>query len=313
MSADPLDSVLQHLAVSGSVFSRAQLAAPWGVHTRAMPHAIFHVIVRGAGWAATRTDDGDPRGPPVAWRAGDLLLFPHGTGHALTDTPGAPTRSITTLAGAPGSDGLPCIHAAGTGAETRILCGTLRFDTWAADMLLPHLPPLVHVPADGGPAAAWMDATLRMLGAEVEGGRPGSDAVVGRLAEILFIQAVRSWAQCGGAARGWLAALPDPSLAAALAAMHDQPAEPWTVATLARAAGMSRSAFSARFTDAVGVPPGTHLTRWRLLLARRALATTAAPIGDIAEQVGYRSEAAFSRAFKRAMGRSPREWRRQAA
>lgn len=310
---DPLTPVLGQLSVRGTVFSRARLEAPWGVHTAAVPRAIFHVVVRGAGWARTLDAAGRPTGEALPWRAGDLVLFPRGTAHAMTHSPGAPTRSIRALSVPPGDDGLPCIRVAGGGPETSLLCGTLRFDAQAADMILPHLPELLHVPADDAHTAAWMDATLRMLGAEVGSHQPGAEAVVARLAEILFVQAVRAWAGRGGLGSSWLAALGDPGLAAALAAMHGEPARSWTVGELARVAAMSRSAFAARFAEATGSTPAAHLTRWRLLLARRALAQSDAGLTEIAEQVGYGSQASFIRAFTREHGLSPTRWRRAQA
>jgi AraC-like DNA-binding protein len=312
--SDPLTPVLSRLAVRGSVFSRAELHAPWGVRTGATPSAIFHIVVRGAGYAQAEQRAGVSLGAPVPWRAGDLLLFPHGDGHVLTDRPGGAAAAIRSLTSQPGDDGLSSIATPGDGALTSLLCGTLRFDAWAAEMVVPHLPRLLHVPGDHGPTAAWLDATLRMLGAELEGGQPGSEAVVSRLAEVLFVQAVRAWAtQAAERDPSWLAALTEPALARALAAMHGEPALSWTVDGLARVAGMSRSAFAAKFTERVGVPPTAHLTRWRLLLARRALATPDHGLAHIATAVGYGSEASFIRAFTREHGTSPTRWRRQAA
>ena len=310
--SDALTPVLSQLAVRGTVFSRASLHAPWGVRTRGTRSAIFHVVVRGAGFAQVEDQDGRSLSPPVSWRAGDLLLFPHGHGHVLTDQPNGPAVSIRSLTRPPGPDGLACITTMGEGAQTSLLCGTLDFDAWAARMVIPHLPPLLHVPGDGGPTAAWMDATMRMLGAELDGGQPGAEAVVGRLAELLFIQAVRAWARAS-ASSGWLRALTDPGVGSALAAMHGSPHRAWSVAELARLSGMSRSAFAARFTETVGEAPAAHLTRWRLVLARRALATSGDGLARVAEAVGYGSEAAFIRAFKREMGTTPAQWRRDQA
>jgi transcriptional regulator GlxA family with amidase domain len=177
-------------------------------------------------------------------------------------------------------------------------------------MLLPHLPRLLHVPGGEGETAGWLDATLRMLGAEVAVGGPGSEAIISRLSEVLFIHAVRAWTRQQKGGDGWVGALAHPGLAAALGAAHSRPDEPWSVARLARAAGMSRSAFSACFTQRVGVPPATHLTRWRMGLARRALATSDHGLAEIADGVGYATEASFIRAFVRENGETPTRWRR---
>jgi AraC-like DNA-binding protein len=271
------------------------------------------VVVRGAGVAHTCGADGRPTCAPVAWRAGDVLLFPRGTPHVLGDQPGRSSPNILSLQRDPDTDGLPCVRVAGGGAPTELLCGTLSFDPWGAALLLPFLPDLLHVPGGTGATAAWLDATLRMLGAEVEAGAPGSEAIISRLSEVLFIQAVRGWAATRPAEGGWISALSHPGLAAALAAAHAEPAGAWTVARLARKAGMSRSAFAAAFMAHAGIPPATHLTRWRMALAREALARTDQRLAEIADSVGYASEASFIRAFVREEGRTPTRWRRDQA
>jgi AraC-like DNA-binding protein len=310
MTPDALTPLLAQLGIRGAIFSRADLAAPWGVRTGGASTAIFHVVVRGAGFAQRLGDDGTLAGAPVAWRAGDLVLFPHGAPHALTDQPEGPTRPIHSLTTEPEPGQLPSIRVAGGGACTDLLCGTLQFEPWGAALLLPHLPPLLHVPGGEGATATWLDATLRMLGAEVAEGGPGSEAIISRLSEVLFIHAVRAWAGQQPEGAGWVGALAHPGLAAALGAAHARPAEPWSVARLARAAGMSRSAFSACFAQRVGVPPATHLMRWRMGLARRALATTDHGLAEIADGVGYASEASLIRAFLRETGETPTRWRR---
>jgi len=307
---DALTRILSAARVSGSLFSRAELQAPWGVHTLGSEAAIFHVVVAGEGWAAA---DGEA---PRRFRAGDLLVFPHGHPHTLRTTPDTPTRHIQKLEAMEGEDRLPCVlhrgigsSGEGEGPRTSLLCGTFRLDPDARDFLLPLLPPLLHVRHDS-PTAAWLDSTMRLMADEVSAGRPGSEAVIARLADILFIQALRAWSAEG--AEGWLGALRDPKVSRAMAFMHEAPGDRWTAERLARRVGMSRSAFYARFTDQVGEPPSSYLTRWRMRVARGALRGGDDALIDVAEQVGYGSEAAFCRAFKRHVGESPGAWRRQA-
>ena len=314
---DPLSLLLERSGVAGSVFCRAELTAPWSISTTgsgdpgAGRPAIFHVIVRGAGFARVEPDRADEGASPkeVSWRSGDVIMMPHGDPHIMSSHPSERPVPIASLPSRPSEDGLPCITHGGDGPETSILCGTVRFSEEAEELLRPHLPPLLHLQCAQGPAAAWLDATLRLLGAEVSGALPGADTVIARLAEVLFVQALRAWIRdLPRGEGGWLAALSDPNLSRVLGAIHEAPAEPWTVAMLARHAGLSRSVFYSRFTDVMGEPPATYLTRWRMHIARRAL-RRGDSVAEIAEQTGYGSEAAFSRAFKRTVGDTPSAWR----
>ena len=300
MNPDPLSSLLSASPVRGSIFCRAELGAPWAVSTLGADFAIFHVVVRGAGFIVLN-------GRSVAWRAGDVLVLPHGNAHVLTTEPGLEPVPIASLDDPIGADGLPCVTTGGDGPTTSILCGTFRFSSVAAGHLLPQLPPLLHLQAAGGPTAEWLDATLRLLGAEAASGLPGSETVIARLADVLFVQAVRAWVR-EGADPGWLSALSDPQLARVVGAIHAAPERPWTAASLARKAGMSRSLLFERFGSTVGESPSAYLARWRMLLARDALREKLA-VAEVAERVGYSSEAAFSRAFKRHVGESPARWR----
>ncbi len=304
---DALSRILQVVHVSGSLSSRAELETPWGVHTRTMPNAIFHVVVRGAGFVTL-----DAEGVPVPFRAGDLLVLPRGDAHTVSDQPDSPVVAIEGLAYEGSDDGLGCIQVGGGGPRTSLLCGTFTLSGGARDHVLPLLPPLLHVQG-GSPTAAWLDQTLRVMANEVDAARPGSETIVARLADILFVQVTRAWlAQDAPGPRGWLGALTDPQLARALALVHDDPAADWTAARLARRVGLSRTVFYERFTARVGESPAAYTTRWRMAVARTLMRGTDEGLGEIAEQVGYRSQAAFHKAFKRVVGESPGAWRRAA-
>ncbi len=306
---DALSDFLASIRVEGSIFSRAEMSAPWGVLTRGATDAIFHVVLSGAGWISV--DDA----PPVAFRSGDLLVVPQGSKHVLSDAPGTPGRWIMDLPTHVGEDGMPCVTVSGGGPSTSILCGTFRLDDRGRESLLPLLPPLLHlsVAPGGGRTAAWLDATLRLIADEIAGARPGVELMVARLADVLFVQILRRWIEGGaGGAAGWLGALGDPGLARALGAVHRSPAHPWTSTSLAATAGMSRTVFFERFQRAVGESPAGYLLRWRMHVARGALGADLG-MAEIAERVGYSSEAAFSRAFKRHVGVAPSAWRRARA
>lgn len=314
MSSDPLSLLLARTGVSGTVFCRAELGEPWSLRTAgsgepgAERSAIFHVIVRGAGHVEVEPDrEGVATPPRTAWRSGDVVLVPHGDPHVMCSNPELRSVPIASLDAPAGDDGLPCVSHGGDGPTTSILCGTVDFSPEAAEILRPQLPPLVHVECSTGPAAAWLDATLRMIGAEATSTLPGADAVVARLAEVLFVQILRWWIRDASQA-GWLAAFADPQLSKVMGLIHDQPAAQWTAASLARRAGLSRSSLYDRFTQVVGEPPAAYLTRWRMHVARQSI-RTGATLNEAATAVGYSSQAAFSRAFKRAVGESPSNWR----
>ena len=211
---DPLSLLLERSGVAGSVFCRAELQEPWAVSTKgsgdpAGRPAIFHVIVRGAGFVRVEPDrDGAPSADEASWRSGDVIMMPHGDPHVMCSHRDEHPVPIASLAATPGEDGLPCISSGGDGAQTSILCGTVRFSEEAEELLRPHLPPLLHLQCAQGPAAAWLDATLRLLGAETSTALPGSETVIARLAEVLFVQALRAWLRdLPKGTIGWLAAL----------------------------------------------------------------------------------------------------------
>lgn len=318
MTADPLSLLLARAGVAGTVFCRAELGDPWSLRTAGSGQpgadrpAIFHVIVRGAGHVRVEPDrPGHEPTPFTAWRSGDVVLVPHGDPHVMCSSPDRGSVPIGSLDAPAGEDGLPCVSHGGDGPKTSILCGTVHFSPEAAEILRPQLPPLVHVECSSGPAAAWLDATLRMLGAEASSTLPGADAVVERLAEVLFVQILRWWIRDANEA-GWLAAFADPQLSKVMGLIHDEPATAWTAASLARRAGLSRSSLYDRFTQVVGEPPAAYLTRWRMHVARQSL-RHGASLNEAAAKVGYASQAAFSRAFKRSVGQSPSAWRAGAA
>lgn len=201
-------------------------------------------------------------------------------------------------------------HGAG-GAPTTLVCGAVRFDHPAARTLVGILPDTILIEASDTPRAAWMQSAFRLMAVEAREFRPG-EAVITRLADILVIQAIRAWIETAPAAQaGWLGALQDRQIGRALALIHREPERPWTVASLAGELAMSRSAFAARFTELVSEPAMQYLTRWRMQLALAALEREGATVGELAARLGYRSEAAFARAFKRVIGVPPGAVRRR--
>ena len=223
---------------------------------------------------------------------------------------------------APGRDGRPAgergrlrPHAGrGRGAETQLVCGSFRFERRDAHPLVELLPPLIHLRPAETPAAEWLEATLRFLAWETREAKPGTETIVSRLTDVIFVLVLRAWIESVPEGRGgWMGALRERHVGAALAHIHRSPERDWTNASLAEAVGMSRSRFAARFTALVGEPPLTYLSRWRLETAAGLLQDGTLGLGEIASRVGYESEAAFSKAFRRRFGAPPGAYRRSAA
>lgn len=300
-SADPLGEALHFLRMSGAFYCRSELSAPWGMTLMPMPGYLwFHVVTSGRVWLEAGEDSASVVAP------GDLALVPHGEGHALRSEPGVPTPGILDLEREQVSDRYEILRHGGGGAATMLICGAVRFDHPAATNLVEILPNIILIEASNSASREWMQSTLRLIGSEAEKLRPGGEAVITRLADILVIQAIRSWIENDPAAQtGWLGALHDRQIGRAISMIHRDPARAWTVASLAGKVAMSRSAFAARFTELVGEPAMQYVTRWRMHVALNALQGEGATVAELAARLGYRSEAAFARAFKRVIGVPP--------
>jgi AraC-like DNA-binding protein len=300
--ADPLGEALHLLRMAGIFYCRTEATAPWALEMPAFADCLsFHVVTDGGCWLSV---DG---AEPLYLRAGELALVPHGRGHRLYSQPG--------VTYAPRVDQLPqdlisehysILRHGGGGPPSTLVCGIVSFHDPAAQHLVRLLPPVIRTDGGAAPSATWIGDTLRLMAAEVRHLRPGGEAVTTRLADILVIQAIRAWIESDPAARtGWLGALQDQQIGPAIVAVHRNPGHPWTVASLANQAAMSRSAFAARFTQLVGEPAVQYLTRWRMHVALARLQQSPVTIRELATQFGYSSEAAFSHAFKRVTGVSP--------
>ncbi|HZN92014.1 MAG TPA: AraC family transcriptional regulator [Myxococcales bacterium] len=299
---DALGSVLQWLRFSGAAYCRATLGAPWGVSYPPVDKALIHVVERGAAWL---TVAGETR--PIPLSAGDLVLFPRSLRHQFQDRPGSPVYMLDHVIGMNG-DGSRCesIRRGGRGAESVLVCGGVGFAAGAPDSLLRSLPPYVLVRAQQTETLPGLSATVRLFCAEAASDRPGASLLSARLAEVMFVQALRAWVDEGDAGRrGLLGALRDPQIAQALSLIHASPQTSWTVESLARKVAMSRSSFAARFTQLTGHPPLRYVTRWRMSLAAEALRGGNESITELADRLGYGSQAALTKAFKREHGVPP--------
>ncbi|MBL8715043.1 MAG: AraC family transcriptional regulator [Myxococcales bacterium] len=303
---DPLGEALHFLRLTGTFYCRSELTAPWALALPAREGCLsFHVVMSGR--CLLEAEGEESR----VLQSGDLVLVPHGEGHRLSSERGVPAPSVHGLRYEHASDRYAVLRHGGGGAPTSLVCGAVRFDHPAAHHLVRLLPRMIHVEASASPQMDWMQSTLRLMAVEAKELRPGGETVITRLADILVIQAIRTWIQEDPAAQtGWLGALQDEQIGRAIALVHQEPARPWTVASLATDVAMSRSAFAARFTELVGEPAMHYVTRWRMHLALTWLKEDSPALGELASRLGYQSEAAFSRAFKRFIGVSPGAVRR---
>jgi AraC-like DNA-binding protein len=306
---DPLGEALHLLRMSGIFYTRSEFSAPWGLELPAMPDCLmFHVVTAGRCWLEVEGAEQRMLQP------GELALVPHGQGHLLTSAPGTPSGKLFELPREQISERYEVLRHGGGGAATSMVCGSVQFAHPAAHHLIPLLPSMIVIDAWSSPQLEWIQSTLRFMAAEAKELRPGGETVITRLADILVIQAIRWWMASDPAAQtGWLGALQDKQIGRAILLIHRDPARAWTIAALAAEVGMSRSAFAARFTELVGEPVMRYVAGWRMRVALTWLKEDKAPLGDVALRLGYQSEAAFNRAFKRFMGVSPGAARRNGA
>lgn len=272
-------------------------------------HMIFyHYVVEGQLHVGLEGEDAFVLGP------GEVVLLPRNDVHLLGSDLGLTPALGSDIIRPPKDGELFSIHHGGDGARTRLVCGFLGCDSADGNPVISTLPAALRLNIEDGGAAEWIRSSFQFAADEVAAGRPGSEAVLAKLSELLFVEAVRRYADTLPEDQtGWLAGLRDPYVARALALLHRDIARSWTVDELGREVGLSRSALADRFTHLIGVPPMHYLTNWRLQVAAQELRNSSAALAQIAGTVGYESEAAFSRAFKKAFGTAPATWRRQAS
>jgi AraC-like DNA-binding protein len=313
---DALSDVLRVIRLSGGVFLEAEFTAPWCVSGKIAAsdckpflEAPRHVIAShfvAAGCMQLRTDDSDA----IEVRAGEIVLLPHNSAHTfgseLIPTP-VPVREVIQV---PKQGALARIVHGGGGETTQLLCGFLGSDT-PFSPLLSALPPVLKLNVRSTASGAWIESSFRFAASQIAAGHLGSTTVIAKLSELLFVEAVSQFVTSLPAERrGWLAGLRDPQIGRALSMLHARPTEAWTAEALALEVDMSRSSFAERFSSVVGQPPMQYLALWRMHMAAQSLREGHRSVAQVGASIGYESEAAFSRAFKRQFGESPGAWRK---
>lgn len=317
---DALSELLRVIRLDSAIFFNAEFSEPWCLSS---PHSqrlaaifeqgtrhviIYHLLCEGLAYAEL------PGGERVTLVPGDLVSFPHGHEHFLGN--GVSTATIDASAALPGvlAHGLSVLSVGGGGTPSRFICGFLACDPELCQAFLGGLPPLIKVNLREDPSGQWLENSLRFSVAQAATRDAGAVAMLTKLSEALFAETLRRYVrELPQGQTGWFAGARDPALGKVLTLVHHQPAHPWSLAELAQQAGVSRTVLAERFRHFLGEPPMAYLTRWRLQLGAHALALTSHGVARIALDVGYESEAAFNRAFKRAFGLPPARYRKDQA
>jgi AraC-like DNA-binding protein len=313
---DVLSEVLKVVKLDSAIFFNAEFTAPWCLRSpessRVAPllspgagHLIiYHLLVEGDAYAHLSD------GARVALRGGDIVTFPHGDAHYLGG--GTTTQIIEAAAALPTllKQGLAMVKTGGGGSASRFICGFLSCDARLSQAFLGGLPPLIKVNIREDPSGQWLENSLRFSVTEAAAARAGAEAMLAKLSEVVFVETVRRYVHdLPEGQTGWLAGARDPHVGKALTLIHRRHADPWTISGLAQEVGISRSVLAERFRHFLGEPPMTYLTRWRLRLGAQALRSSNHSVAQIAADIGYESEAAFNRAFKREFGLPPARYR----
>jgi len=315
---DVLSEVLKVVKLQGAMFYNGEFSSPWSLCSPASrtvapylaPDAghviIFHLLTEGH--ASARLLDGER----ITLDAGDIVIFPHGDPHIIENGPPTKTVDLSNELVRIIAQGLTLSRLGGGGAVTRFICGFMACDPQLSQVFLSGLPPVFKVGIRNDASGRWLENSIRFSVNEAGTSRAGGEAVLAKLSEVLFVETLRTYiANLPADQTGWLAGSRDAGVGKTLALMHRRPAHPWTIASLAQEAGVSRSVLAERFRRYLYESPMAYLTRWRLLLGAQMLGSTNYSVAQVASEVGYESEAAFNRAFKRQFALPPARFRTQ--
>ncbi|MCB2137121.1 MAG: AraC family transcriptional regulator [Rhodobacteraceae bacterium] len=306
---DLLSDILTRLSLKGTLYFRTSFTEPWGVRVPAFRNVTrFHFAHRGD--ALVRVAG---QAKPVHLSQGDLVIIPHGLAHVLSCRHTGPDEALPLddVLVRSGFDGSGTLVWGGdeSPSDTQLICGHFAMAEGSRHLLLDRLPPYIHLRGYGEEAGSWLEATLKVIGAEAGGARLGGDLIALKMSEAIFAQAIRAYIEQQASGDGGIAGFADPHIARSLAALHRAPSAEWTVASLAREAGLSRTGFAERFVAKLGITPMAYVASWRMQIAREALVSRGLSVAEAAEISGYASESAFSRVFKKEIGASPASFR----
>jgi AraC-like DNA-binding protein len=315
---DVLSEVLKVVKLQGAMFFNGEFSSPWSIcspHSRAVapylaPGAghliIYHLLTEGR--ANARLLDGER----ITLEAGDIVIFPHGDAHIMENGPPSETVDIAKELARVVSQGLKLARLGGGGEVAKFICGYMACEPRLSQVFLSGLPSIFKLSIRNDASGRWLENSIRYSVNEADPSRAGGEAVLAKLSEVLFVETLRAYiAHLPAEQTGWLAGARDSQVGKTLALMHRNPAQAWTIASLAKEAGLSRSVLAERFRHYLNEPPMAYLTRWRLQLGAQMLASTSYSVSQIASEVGYESEAAFNRAFKREFAVPPARFRSQ--
>jgi AraC-like DNA-binding protein len=316
---DVLSEVLKVVKLQGALFYNGEFSSPWSfcspqsgavapyVAQGAKHVIVYHLVTEGR--ASARLLDG----PRVTLEAGDIVIFPHGDAHIVENGSAAKVLDMEQELSRIFSQGLKRFRLGGGGEVTKFVCGFMACEPRLSQVFLSGLPPVFKVGIRNDASGRWLENSIRFSVNEADASRAGGEAMLARLSEVLFVETLRTYiGSLPEGQTGWLAGARDAEVGKTLALMHRNPAQPWTIASLARQAGLSRSVLAERFRHYLNEPPMAYLTRWRLRLGAEMLVSTSYSVAQIAAEVGYESEAAFNRAFKREFKFPPARFRSQA-
>lgn len=316
---DVLSEVLKAVKLDGAVFYNAEFSAPWCFRSPAsaalapylsahLKHVIiFHLLTEGRGYAQVEGD-----GSPLSLSAGDLIIVPHGDPHAMRNGPLTKSVNHSEEVQQILSQGLKVSRMGGGGELSKFICGYMTCEPELSRIFLGGLPPILKVSIRSDASGQWLEQCIRYSVDTADASKPGGEAALAKLSEVLFIETLRRYiALLPSEQRGWLAGVRDPEVGKALALLHRRPAHPWTIASLGNEVGISRSVLAERFRLYLSETPMAYLTRWRLQLGAQMLKSTSNSVAQIAGEVGYESEPSFNRAFKREFGLPPARFRSQ--
>jgi AraC-like DNA-binding protein len=314
---DVLSEVLKIVRLEGALFFNAELSAPWclseprskDIAPRLSPGAghliLYHLLTEGRAYARL------PDGRPEELTAGDIVIFPHGDAHVLGNGSQEPVDAMQTFAKNL-TQGLKLVQFGGGGEITKFVCGFMVCEPRLSEVFLAGLPKMLKVHVANEPSGAWLQNSILFSVGEANGSNAGSGLVLAKLSEVLFVETLRRYISALPPDQiGWLAGARDPIIGQALALLHKEPADPWTVSALARRIGLSRTRLAERFREFLGESPMAYLAQWRLKLGAEILQSTEDSVAEVAAAVGYGSAAAFNRAFKREFDCPPAQFRRK--